>query len=996
MSTQPIWITPPGNLGTVPEGAYYQVPLQVSEPDGSTVYFKVIAGALPSGVECTTNGIIQGVPTNIATVSEEAAVTGVNVTSKFAIRAYTTTTINGVTVVNRLADRTFTLTIAGQPNAEWITPSGTLGQFFEGELLLPGLQLEYTIDSLSGSTPVVTLVSGILPTGLSISSTGLISGFIGLNPKNGLNGGFDETNYDIYGFSFDSGSPSYNFSFTLKLTDGQTTSLRNFSMYVWDPANFNASTTLITADDTYLLASASNSQLPSLLNPEGSIGISPSNTFFAYQFTGEDANNDTIGYQPSSLLPPGLTLDPVSGWLYGYLPNIGLTEITYNLSVTPYQYNNPAVNGRAYNYTLTVTGSISANVTWLTPSNLGSINNGDTSLFYIAAETTSNLSLNYRLLSGSNSVLPQGLTLLPSGNIVGRVSFNTFALDEGNTTIDGNATTFDMTYTFTVNAYSSNGYISVNNTFTITVIREYNAPYKNLYIKCMSPQSNRTLIDNLLDNTSIFEQKLLYRPDDPNFGVSSDVTYSHAYGLNAANIDTYIQSLDLNHYWKNLTLGEIKTAQAVDPITGNVIYDVVYSEIIDDLVNNQGESVGKSVILPYPLNDGQINQINDVYPNALVDMRNQVIDVVGQESNILPLWMLSQQADGSVLGFTPAWVIAYTQPGQSGRVAYNIETQFGDQLNLISFEADRYELDNSLTVNWSSDIVTLTITGLSGNGATVTVNYTPQHTPPVFIVGDQVVIQNVIPSSYNGTYYITASTTSSVSFSSTNTAAYVSGGIASTTPGWVGQDSTTFDINYHYDTYIQSGGVGYSVGDQVKILGTIVGGVSPANDIYITVTAVNSHGGIVEFIATGTADIAAYGSTYLGLVGVTVTGSGLGSVWSSVIVPGKGSLLEITTISWINNSNYGVLWYNNNNVTVAWTNGTTVEIVFDTRFDGGSTTFNAPADLDTNTDTYDQYLMFPNINIIDLAPNLSQLTWVNNAGVPFTWFGSGSITWINE
>ena len=112
MSTQPIWITPPGNLGTVPEGAYYQVPLQVSEPDGSTVYFKVIAGALPSGVECTTNGIIQGVPTNIATVSEEAAVTGVNVTSKFAIRAYTTTTINGVTVVNRLADRTFTLTIA--------------------------------------------------------------------------------------------------------------------------------------------------------------------------------------------------------------------------------------------------------------------------------------------------------------------------------------------------------------------------------------------------------------------------------------------------------------------------------------------------------------------------------------------------------------------------------------------------------------------------------------------------------------------------------------------------------------------------------------------------------------------------------------------------------------------------------------------------------------------------------------------------------------------
>jgi hypothetical protein len=82
-------------------------------------------------------------------------------------------------------------------------------------------------------------------------------------------------------------------------------------------------------------------------------------------------------------------------------------------------------------------------------------------------------------------------------------------------------------------------------------------------------------------------------------------------------------------------------------------------------------------------------------------MRTQVIDVVGQISNVLPRWMLSRQADGSVLGFTPAWVIAYTNPGQSGQIAYNIQTQFGEILNLIDFEADRYELDNSLTKNWN-------------------------------------------------------------------------------------------------------------------------------------------------------------------------------------------------------------------------------------------------------------------------------------------------------
>jgi hypothetical protein len=65
--------------------------------------------------------------------------------------------------------------------------------------------------------------------------------------------------------------------------------------------------------------------------------------------------------------------------------------------------------------------------------------------------------------------------------------------------------------------------------------------------------------------------------------------------------------------------------------------------------------------------------------------------------------MLSRQADGTVLGFTPAWVIAYVKPGQSGQIAYNIQTLFQSQLNLIDFKVDRYELDNFLTKNWDRE-----------------------------------------------------------------------------------------------------------------------------------------------------------------------------------------------------------------------------------------------------------------------------------------------------
>jgi hypothetical protein len=54
-----------------------------------------------------------------------------------------------------------------------------------------------------------------------------------------------------------------------------------------------------------------------------------------------------------------------------------------------------------------------------------------------------------------------------------------------------------------------------------------------------------------------------------------------------------------------------------------------------------------------------------------------------------------------VLGFTPAWVIAYVKPGEGDRVVYNIQQRFGDQLNLVDFKADRYEIDRRMTYAWN-------------------------------------------------------------------------------------------------------------------------------------------------------------------------------------------------------------------------------------------------------------------------------------------------------
>jgi hypothetical protein len=539
-----------------------------------------------------------------------------------------------------------------------------VGTFYDGTPIDP-IQIQIS-DPDPGDTTIITVASGALPPGLSISTRGLITGYIiPVNPINET-GGFDrfQQNFDMFPFDFVRQSPNTNYQFTLRVTDGKSSDLRNYQIYVYSRTTLQASTTDITADDTFVDASQTPNYSPFLTNATPSdLGVIRADNFWAYQFKGltfgpyiiEYLEYPGVGLQ----LPPGTTLDPFTGWLYGYIPDLGITEITYNFAIYLIDTADPVINSDPYYFSVTVTGQVETQVIWLTDSDLGSIVNGSTSLLKVQAVNTGGRSLQYRLRPGAipptdyvpgyYNKLPQGLSLLPSGEIAGRVSFNTFALDLGTTTFDRELrtnliqspqeTTFDSQFTFTVNAFSSDGQISVFKTFTVKVLRVYNEPYENLYIKAMPPYSNRALINSLIQNSDIFPPDKIFRSQDPNFGVATSVIYDHCFGLTSSTYELYISSLIENHYWKNLILGEIKTAQAIDPTTGNVIYEVVYSAIQDNLVNNSGISVSKQVTLPYPINAGDSTEITTVYPNSLDNMRNQVIDVVGQISNLLPLWV---------------------------------------------------------------------------------------------------------------------------------------------------------------------------------------------------------------------------------------------------------------------------------------------------------------------------------------------------------------------
>ena len=152
--------------------------------------------------------------------------------------------------------------------------------------------------------------------------------------------------------------------------------------------------------------------------------------------------------------------------------------------------------------------------------------------------------------------------------------------------------------------------VSVFKTFTVRVVREYDAPYQNLYVQAMPPQNDRELIDSLLSDENIFVPKYIFRPTDPNFGKSTQVVYQHAFGLAPDALDVYVESLYLNHYWKNLVLGQVETAVARDA-NDNIIYEVVYSRIVDNLVNNTSPlhvflAVAKNLTFNFHLDDNDL------------------------------------------------------------------------------------------------------------------------------------------------------------------------------------------------------------------------------------------------------------------------------------------------------------------------------------------------------------------------------------------------------
>jgi hypothetical protein len=166
VNDNPVWSTSAGSLGTFTELDVVSVTVAATDATDSTnspLQYSLVSGSLPTGFSLnSTTGVISGTAVNVAT----------NTTYSFTIGASDSR--------NTVQTRAFSITINDR-SPVWTT-SSTLPIFTKN------VAYSTTVSATEDESGAITysLVSGSLPTGLTLSSAGVISG----TPTSSINASF--------------------------------------------------------------------------------------------------------------------------------------------------------------------------------------------------------------------------------------------------------------------------------------------------------------------------------------------------------------------------------------------------------------------------------------------------------------------------------------------------------------------------------------------------------------------------------------------------------------------------------------------------------------------------------------------------------------------------------------------------------------------------------------------------------------------------------------
>lgn len=605
-----LWTQPTGySLGTIAERTITAINLPVNSVDAITL----IAGTLPAGLRLQ-NAAIVGTTLEVARTTQ----------SRFVLRAR---------LGSDIQDRTYSITVAGPDAPIWITPTGVLpvgenNALFILDSAYVNYQLLATDTDLSAGDELEYFIAkgdGTLPPGITLTTQGKLTGVIdpilaldtsaasgtydvntygafpfdfGLRSANG----FESFYYDVefYDYAIPTRSPrklSRYYEFTVSVSDGDTIAKRKFRIFVVGDDFLRADNTILQVGGAVFTGDGTYIRTPQWLTPRD-LGFRRANNYVTLFLELYDPNTLTgyVAYtlRPTnddatvSTLPPGCTLDSTSGEVAGRVPyQPAVTkEYKFTIRATRFGSNNESLAIKDKTFSVKILGEVDSVINFDTNNDLGSINANFISTLSVKARTTvPNAVLRYVLTAGA---LPNGLTLALDGEILGKVrqfpiggllGLTTF--DDRDFTLDANSTSIDRTFIFTVEARDQFGYSATTKTFTLSVVAASDLLYSNLYVKPFLKTAQRTSYLALVSDPEIFTPAAIYRPNDPQFGLQKQLKMLIYAGIQSKTINHYVAATVKNHRRKRYQFGEIKTAVAKTPGTNEIVYEVLYVQMID-------------------------------------------------------------------------------------------------------------------------------------------------------------------------------------------------------------------------------------------------------------------------------------------------------------------------------------------------------------------------------------------------------------------------------
>tara|TARA_R100000027_G_scaffold64883_1_gene58820 strand:- start:405 stop:3011 length:2607 start_codon:yes stop_codon:yes gene_type:complete len=754
----PVWTTTAGTIASINEQASFSLQLEANTTDSTAITYSLIAGSLPSGMSLTSDGLLTGTP---AEVAKRTLYT-------FVVRA---------TAGSAITDRSFAIDVSGADAPSFTTVAGQLNKPLStvyttdsssttdstlstadvtgNVTVLDGSFIEYSIvatdtDTEAGQNLVYEVVSGSLPPGVTMTTGGKISGIVQLaiDESYGPQGGYDFDKFpdysalnpdeggsptnvqNIYDRTVFSKSRSVNYDFIVRVTDGVSSTDRNFNIFVYSADYWIVSNSNVTIDQTLVGANFVTMDLhtgrPPVFTTESDLGTFRHDNAVVIKIEVSDFDPLQANLEYSitaGALPPGLEIDLNSGEIFGTLSTQSAIEVDYTFTVRANRVVATGLNTFSERtFTMKVIGEIDIGIRFTTPAIIGTLTADIPSTLSIVAETDEpNRVLSYSVTAGS---LPTGITLSDQGNLIGTIDSDNF-------------TDSTRSFSFTVTVSDQYQSQATSQEFTLNI----SIPFTTIQYGNMTGDAtsfiDQNLFYNIAQDTDINSPEYIYRPEDSNFGMKLKPNMLMMAGLEAQTLTEFQQQMEQNHAPKTLYFGDLKTAVAKE---NNVIkYEVVYIDIKDNLTNDKGETVSSSVTLrdavakpvigprasstnattdymTYEVTtDGGLsfstsgskvryaNQLSAdlgfieiVYPNAVANMRSRMKSLGHKEWTYLPEWMrTTQEGDLAPLGYVKAVPICYCKPGTSALIKKRIQDKNIEFKN-IEFIIDKYSVSKSL------------------------------------------------------------------------------------------------------------------------------------------------------------------------------------------------------------------------------------------------------------------------------------------------------------